>query len=202
VSSISFVQETVGEFRRSRNRLRSRARRVSTHSLFSMKAHQLIQAIGPELQTEIIGYLRNEQRGAYRAAIDTLAVQKKLRPVFIKSKTKEQQSTWLLDQMRIKSGDALAEQVIQIWLLKGQTQMLVTFLDAVGIEHDGNGEVKDLPEEITKAAATKGIKALLAENPPKKVGLYMSIFALQKEGGWPGLTEAMAGFPEIELVEP
>ena len=79
-----------------------------------MKAHQLIQAVGPELQTEIIAYLRNEQRGAYRAAIDTLATQKKLRPVFIKSKTKEQQATWLLDQMRIKSGDALAEQVRQV----------------------------------------------------------------------------------------
>lgn len=167
-----------------------------------MKSHQLIQAVGPELQTEIIAYLRNEQRGAYRAAIDTLAVQKKLRPVFIKSKTKEQQATWLLDQMRIKSGDALAEQIIQIWLLKGQSKMLVTFLDAVGIEHDGQGEVKELPEEISKEAATKGIKALLAEYSPKHVGLYMYIFCLQKEGGWPGLNEAMTEFPDIQLVAP
>ena len=164
-----------------------------------MKAHLLIQAIGPELQKEILTYLQTEQRGAYRAAIDTLAVQKKLRPIFILKKTKEQQAAWLFDQLRIKTGDALAEQVIQIWLLKGQPKMLTTFLDAVGIEHDGNGEVKDLPDEIDAKKAKEGVEALLKDFPPKHAALYLHIFQMQKEGGFPGLTEAIAGFPELNL---
>ena len=167
-----------------------------------MKAHLLIQAIGPELRNEILAYLQTEQRGAYRAAIDNLAVQKKLRPVFIQKKTKEQQAAWLYDQLRIKTGDALAEQIIQIWLLKGKPKMLTTFLDAVGIEHDGNGEVKDLPEEIEATKAKKGIDALLKDFPPKHVALYMHIFQMQKEGGWPGLTEAIAGHPDLQLQPP
>ena len=167
-----------------------------------MKAHLLIQAIGPELQQEIIGYLRNEQRGAYRAAIDNLAVQKKLRPVFIQKKTKEQQAAWLLDQLRVKSGDALAEQIMQIWLLKGQPKMLGTFLDAIGVEHE-NGEVKtELPETIEAAKAKAGIEALLKDHPAKHVALYMAIFQMQKAGGWPGITEAIAAHPELVLQPP
>lgn len=167
-----------------------------------MKAHLLIQAIGPELQKEILTYMQTEQRGAYRAAIDNLAVQKKLRPVFIMKKTKEQQAAWLFDQLRIKQGDALAEQIIQIWLLKGKPKMLTSFLDAVGIEHDGNGEVKDLPEDIDTKKANKSLDALLKDFPPAHVALYMHIFQMQKEGGWPGLTEAIAEHPELLLQPP
>lgn len=168
-----------------------------------MRAHLLIQAIGPELQKEILTYLQTQQRGAYRAAIGTLATQKKLRPVFIQKKTKEQQIAWLFDQLRIKTGDALAEQIIQIWLLKGKPEMLTTFLDAIGVKHDGKGEVQDeLPEEIDAKKAKKGIEALLKEFSPKHVALYMYIFQTQKEGGWPGLGEAISSFPELELQAP
>lgn len=167
-----------------------------------MKGHLLIQAIGPELRNEILGYLRTEQRGAYRAAIDTLAVQKKLRPIFIKKKTKEQQVAWLYDQLRIKPGDALAEQIIQIWLLKGKPEMLGTFLDAIGVEHE-NGEVKtDLPDDIDATQAEKGIDALLKSYPAKHVALYLHIFQMQKEGGWPGIAGALDAHPELQLQVP
>ncbi|MBX7208371.1 MAG: hypothetical protein K1X78_08685 [Verrucomicrobiaceae bacterium] len=167
-----------------------------------MKGHLLIQAISPGLRTEIITYLQREQRGAYRAAIDNLAVQKKLRPVFVLKKTKEQQVAWLYDQLRIKTGDALAEQVIQIWLLKGQPGMLATFLDAIGVEHE-KGEVKDeLPEDIDVKKAREGINALLKAHPPESVALYLQIFQQQKQGGWPGLTEALASFPDLVLQAP
>ena len=111
-----------------------------------MKAYQLVTTIGPELQHQIISYLQTEQRAAYRAVVQTLASQRKLRPVFILDKTKVQQAAWMIDLLRLKNNDTIAEQVLQIWLLKGQPTMLTTFLDAAGIPHDGKGEVEELPE--------------------------------------------------------
>lgn len=167
-----------------------------------MRAHQLIHAIGPDLQKEITGYLQTEQRAAYRAVMDNLAVQRKLRPVFLQKKTKEQQASWLLDQLGLKGNEAVAEQILQIWLLKGRPEMLAEFLDAIGVEHDGKGEVQELPEVIDPAKAKSGIERLLKKFPPGHVSLYLHLFQMQREGGWAGLTEAMSGFDAIRLQEP
>jgi len=165
-----------------------------------MTAIQLLQAIGPALQNEIIGYLQTEQRPAYRAVIQNLATARKLRPVYVQSKSKAEQAAWLLEQMRLRTNEEVTAQILQIWLLKGQSKMLVTFLDAADIAHNGDGEVEDLPEDISEASAEAGIKALLAEYPEKNVALYLHMFQMQKAGGFPGITTAIEKHPELKLA--
>ncbi len=164
-----------------------------------MKAQQLLQAIGPELSQQIIQYVQNDERPAYRALIQNLAQQRKLRPQFILEKSRPKQAEWLLAQLNLKVNDPIAEQLLQIWLLKSQGAMLTTFLDAVGIAHDGKGQVEDLPEEIAEDKAAAGIDALLATYPPKQAALYLYMFQLQKPGGWEGLGKAIAARPEVQL---
>jgi hypothetical protein len=163
-----------------------------------MKTLNLIQAISPDLQKEIVQHMYVNHKPAFRMVQGQLATARKLRPVFLQSKTREDQINWLLTQIRMKVSETMADQVIQLWLLKGQQKMLAAFLDATGIEHK-EGEVEDLPEEITKEKATDGIKALLKDFPAEHAAIYLNMFQRQKEGGWPGLTEAMAAFPELEL---
>jgi hypothetical protein len=164
-----------------------------------MKAHQLIQAISPELRQQIISYMQNDERPAYRAVINSLAAQRKLRPQFILEKSRSQQAEWLVNQLNTKGNDPIAEQLLQIWLLKSQTAMLTTFLDAVGIAHDGKGQVEDLPEEIDQEKAAAGIAALLANYPAPQVALYLHVFQLQRPNGWPGLTAAIAANDAVKL---
>lgn len=164
-----------------------------------MKPHQLFQAAGAEMQREIVAYLQNEQRPAFRTAINQLAIARKLRPVFLQRKSKEQQAAWLADQLRLKSSDSLAEQVIQVWLLKGQTKMLAAFLDAIGVEHK-DGEVSaDLPDDIDTKKAKAAIDSLLKKFPAKHVAIYLHLFQTQKEGGWAGLAAAMTECDAIKL---
>jgi len=164
-----------------------------------MKAQQLLQAIGPELRQQIISYVQNDERPAYRAVIQSLTQARKLRPQFILEKSRAQQGEWLLNQLYMKINDPVAEQLLQIWLLKSQGTMLITFLDAVGIPHDGKGQVEDLPEEIAEDKAQAGIDALLALYPPQQAALYLHMFQLQRPEGWPGLTAAMEKTEAIKL---
>jgi hypothetical protein len=164
-----------------------------------MKAHQLIQAISPELRQQIISYMQNDERPAYRAVLNSLAAQRKLRPQFILEKSRPQQAEWLVAQLSYKGNDPVAEQLLQIWLLKAQPTMLTTFLDAVGIQHDGKGQVDELPEEIAEDKANAGIEALLAAFPANQVALYLHMFQLQRTGGWPGLAEAIAKHEAVKL---
>jgi hypothetical protein len=164
-----------------------------------MQAHQLLQAISPELRQQILSYLQNDERPAYRAVINSLTGQRKLRPQFILEKSRAQQAEWVLAQICTKHNDPIAEQLLQIWLLKSQPTMLTTFLDAVGIAHDGKGQVEDLPDEIPEDKATAGIDALLAAFPAEQVALYLHMFQLQRPGGWDGLNKAIASHDAIKL---
>jgi len=164
-----------------------------------MKAHQLIQAIDPELRQQIVTYMQTDERPAYRAVINSLAEQRRLRPQFVLEKSRGQQAEWLLNQLSVKVNDPVAEQLLQIWLLKAQTSMLTTFLDAVGIAHDGKGQVEDLPEEIPQDKAAAGIDALLASFPAPQVALYLHVFQLQRPDGWPGLAAAIAANDAVKF---
>jgi hypothetical protein len=147
-----------------------------------MRPNQLLQAIGPELRAQIMSYLQTEQRPAYKAVIDSLAPARRLRPAFILEKSRAKQAEWL-----------------QIWLLKGQADMLITFLDAAEIAHDGKGEVTELPEVIADEKAEAAIAALLAKFPAKQAALYLHMFQQQREGGWLSLTKAIEARPELKL---
>lgn len=164
-----------------------------------MSPQQLLEAIGPELRNQILGYIQNDERPAYRAMMNSLAAARKLRPQFVLEKSRAQQQEWLVSQLNLKSNGPVIEQLIQIWLLKSQSQMLITFLNAVGIEHDGKGQVEELPESIEEAKATAGIEALLAAYSPKQVALYLHMFQSQRPGGWEGLTKAIETNGKVSL---
>jgi len=165
----------------------------------SMTPQQLLEAIGPELRSLILNYIQTDERPAYRAMMNSLAAARKLRPQFILEKSRAQQQEWLVNQLNLKTNGPVIEQLIQIWLLKSQSQMLITFLNAVGIEHDGKGQVEELPETIDEAKATAGVDALLAAYPPKQVALYLHMFQSQRPEGWEGLTKAIAANGQVSL---
>jgi hypothetical protein len=77
--------------------------------------------------------------------------------------------------------------------------MLTTFLDSAGIEHDGKGQVDELPDDIAEDKAEAGVKALLAAFPAKQVALYLHMFQIQRPEGWAGLTKVMEAHPESKL---
>ena len=165
-----------------------------------MKAYQLVQTISPELQKEIVTHMATQHKAAFRMVMNTLAATRKLRPVFLQKKSRDGQQAWLLEQLRIRTNEGVAEQVVQLWLLKGQQGMLKAFLDAVGIDHK-EGEVETLPEEISEEQGKAGITALLAEVPGEKAAVYLHMFQMQRPGGWEGLAKAIAAEPTLKLGE-
>ena len=165
-----------------------------------MTPNELLAAIGPEMQLQLMRYMQEEQRPAYKAVVNTIAGQRKLRPTFVMEKSKPKQAEWVLDQLRLRSNEGVTEQIFQIWLLKGKADMLISFLDGVGIAHDGKGEIAELPGEIADDKAEAAVAALLAAHPAKHVALYLTMFQTQRPGGWPGLTKAIESRPELKLA--
>ena len=152
-----------------------------------LASYQLFQRVPGALTDEILQFLRSEERDVYKSALSTLAIGRKLRPVFVQKRPLDKQLAWMGQSLKLRTGNEVADQLLQVWLLKSKKDMLVKFLDGVGIEHDGEGSVDDLPEELDEAKLKGAVDALLADNDADAVKLYLHLFQTQRAGGWESL---------------
>lgn len=153
-----------------------------------MQSHELFKTMPAELSQGIIQYLRDDERDVYKSVIASLAVQKKLRPVFISRRPLDKQIEWVISTLSSKLGNDVGEQVIQVYLMKAHNEMLCDFLNALEIEHE-EGAVDVLPEELDAEAVKTAVDGLLDKYPPPAVSLYMRVFQTQRPDGWPAIGE-------------
>jgi hypothetical protein len=156
--------------------------------------------MSPALAAEIFVYLQKEQKPVYKAAIQGLANQRNLRGVFIERKPPHERHPWLQQALSRPISDALASHLIQGWLLGANKQMLNDFLDALGIAHEEDGTVEELPPCPPKEQLASAISALLQKYPAEAVAVYLHAFRdMDSTVQWPALNELLQETPQLQL---
>ncbi len=165
-----------------------------------MRSHQIFERMSPALASEIFTYLHTSDRPIYKAAIQGLANQRKLRPVFIERKPPGERHQWMKSALSRPVSDALAAHLIQAWLLGAHKVMLCDFLDALGIEHGEDGTVEQLPPAADKAKISEAVEQLLSKHPFETVAVYLHAFRdMDSEVQWPPLDEILADDARLKL---
>jgi len=151
----------------------------------------------------LLGFLFEKEKALYKAAVEALAKQRNLRPIFVERKPRNERFAWLQNALSRRSGDAIAANLLQIWLVEGHAQLLCDFLDGLGIAHDENGTVEVLPNAPPKEQLAPVIDSLLAKHDPAVVAIYLNAFqALNDDGGWATLGELLESDSRLKLGEP
>lgn len=156
---------------------------------FTLRAHQLFAAMSESQAEAILGWLKTEEKQVWRNSITMLAGQRKVRPLFVQQKPGKEQISWVKQSLGRLPGDDAATHLLQVWLLRERSAMLVTFLDALGIQHDGKGGVEDLPAQLDAEKLREAVTKLEGEYPIEEVRIYLHLFQRQQSGGWPELDE-------------
>lgn len=163
-----------------------------------MKAHLMFHAMTSETSHAITGWLRETEKAVFQSALASLAAQRKLRPIFVARKTKTEQIAWMAEQLKSRLNEAIGENLLQIWLMKGRPAMLISFLNALGVTHDGQGGIEgDIPAQLDSAKIKAGADALLAAHSAEEVAIYLNLFQLQQMGGWPELQAVLDADPRL-----
>ncbi|MCP4848804.1 MAG: hypothetical protein GY899_12755 [Verrucomicrobiaceae bacterium] len=162
-------------------------------------SHLLFQRISDDLVSAIVHYLRNEEREVYKSTLATLATERRLRPVFIQKRPLEAQLSWMKESLKLKSAESIADQVLQVWLLKSKKDMVIGFLEALGIEHDGDGSVEELPEEMDGEKLNVVVEKMIELNSADEVKLYLHMFQGQRPGGWEQLGKLLEEDERLKL---
>ena len=164
-----------------------------------MKCYEIFSKLSPELTNEIFAYLLEFEKPVYKAMILNLATRRKLRPVFIERKPKNDRHLWLQQALSLKNADDITMQLLQIWLLGAQRELICEFLDSLGIEHDGKGVVENLPTEPPREKLNDTITKLLEKRSPEVVAVYLHAFQAMDETGWAVLDDALATDSRVSL---
>lgn len=164
-----------------------------------MTPHDIFAQMPATTCAGILADLFENEKALYKNVVETIAKQRKLRPVFIERKPRAERFAWLKDALGRRASEAIAGNLLQLWLVSRHAAMLCDFLDALGIPHEANGTVENIPAQPEKPALQAGVSGLLAKYDPAIVAVYLHAFQALDEKGWPLLEEIIAADPRLQL---
>jgi hypothetical protein len=168
-----------------------------------MKSYEIFQQMSSSLAAEILSYLQKERAPVFKSVLQTLANQRNLRAVFVERKPPIERYAWIKTALGRKPSDVLAAHLLQAWLLGAQKPMLCDFLDSLGIKHDEDGTVEQLPESPSKEDLRKAIDQLLTKYQPENVAAYLHAFHdMDSSITWEPLGDVLAGDQRLHLGGP
>lgn len=154
--------------------------------------------MSPSLALEILLFVRESDKPLYRAALSAVADARKLRPVFLERQPRQQQHALMLATLARPALELVTANLIRAWLLKKHKQMLIDFLNALGIAHE-EGVVEDLPPTMDDAKLRTAVDGLIGKYPPEAVAVYLHAFNDMNEVEWSNLKAMLDSDPRLQL---
>src|SRR6185503_12482134 len=109
-----------------------------------LKSHELLGFMSPALANDILTFIFEDDKPAYKAALNAVAEAKRVRPVFLERQPRDARNASMLTALTKPNLDPAAGAFIRAWLVKKHVAMLVDFLNSLEIKNE-NGVVEDLP---------------------------------------------------------
>ncbi len=166
-----------------------------------MLFHEIFKSLSSPMKTSICEDLFSAHKEYYSAAVNKLAPMQNLRPMFVMRKPVADRHKWLAGALSRRMAESVTAHLLQIWLTAKHKAMLVQFLDSLGVKHDGEGLVEDMPEAPETAAIQTAIDGLMASQSQETVALYLHIFVAIDDAPWGTLVELIESDPRLALPQ-
>ncbi|MBR90847.1 MAG: hypothetical protein CMO66_06210 [Verrucomicrobiales bacterium] len=163
-----------------------------------LESYELFVFMSPELALRIIEDTAGDNKEVYQATLSAVAQVQRVRPVFLKKQPKSMRHKMMLKSLTRPGFNEAASGLIRGWLLKNQVEMVRTFLDKLGIEHE-DGVVENLPHSMEDNKLNAAIDTLLASHDKESVILYLHAFHTMNEAGWGNLEELLAADERLQF---
>lgn len=151
-----------------------------------LTSHELFGFMSQPLAAGILEKAYESDRDTYRATLAAVAEAKKLRPQFFERMPRATRHADMISMLAKPRLELAAANLIRNWLMRDRKQMLIDFLDALGIEHK-EGAVDDLPKTMSDEKLKPAIDKLLSKYPPEEVAVYLNAFDSMNEIQWTNL---------------
>lgn len=162
-----------------------------------MTAHDLFAHLSIDQADEVLGWLHDQNRNAYRTCAGMLAARRKLRPVFVERKPREERHAWMKNAFARPTNNDIATEILQTWILGAHEKMICDFLETLGVSHDGKGLVETFPAEPPAADVARAVDGIFQNHPRTAVVIYLNLFIGMKIADWPELEKMVSSDPRL-----
>jgi hypothetical protein len=163
-----------------------------------LKSHELVGFMSPALAADILSFIFESDRPAYRATVAAVAQAKHVRPVFLERQPRDQRHATMVSVLSKPVLDTAAAALLRAWLVKKHEAMLVDYLNALDIKND-KGVVEDLPVTVDDAKLKAAVELLLGKYPHETVSVYLNAFNDLNGAGWPNLKVLLENDSRLQL---
>jgi|SRR5947207_5177188 len=163
-----------------------------------LTSHELLGFMSSALALEILTDAHEIDKPLYRSTLGAVAEARKLRPVFLERQPRTQRHATMIATLSKPGLELVTAGLIRCWLLKKHKNMLVDFLDALGIAHK-DGVVDELPASMDDAKLKAAVDALLSKYPAEVVAVYLNVFNEMNDVEWANLKSMLEADKRLQL---
>ena len=163
-----------------------------------LTSHELLGFMSPSLANDILNWTYETERATYKATVQAVAEARKLRTVFLERQPRPQRHATMISALNRPNLEVVAGTLLRTWLVKKYKDMLVDFLNTLGITHE-DGVVDGLPESVDEAKLKDAVELLLGKYPHEAVGVYLNAFNDMNEANWSNLKAMLEGDSRLAL---
>jgi len=158
-----------------------------------MRSFEIFAGMTPEHMTEMLGAVKKAAPGMYSQALAITAAAFKARPVYIARQPLAKQAASVRRALSRVSANLFAEEMLAVYFIECRKELLIEWLDSLGIEH----EEGTLTTEEPKAPSKKKLQSVTtafreADDDPDRP-LLLAAFAAQDAIDWPDLDALIQG---------
>jgi len=152
-----------------------------------MRPHEIFASMSPEHAEAVFRLLAKESPAMFSQAVHAAAIALKSRPQFLMKQPMERRTNAVRRALaRVASGPVAAE-ILAVYFLECRKDVLVEWLDLIGLAHDEGALEEPSPASPPAAELEKHVAAYRAKDDDPDRDLLLQAFAAQDSIDWPDL---------------
>ncbi len=151
----------------------------------TMKAFQIFAAMEPEQAEALFREIAEKAPGSFTQAVYAAAAAFKSRPKFVIKQPFASRASLVRRGLARVGSNPVAEEMLAIYFLECKQDVLVEWLDTLGIEHEEGSLKENNPAEPEQEKLTLTIKEFCGKDDNPDRVLLLKAFAAQDAIDWP-----------------
>lgn len=152
-----------------------------------MRSYQVFRSMSPAQAGALLGELAKSAPAMYSQTLAAASVAMKARPAFLQRQSAEKRAAAVRRALARVSSNELAENVLAVYFLECRRELLIEWLDLLGIEHEEGTLKEDTPAEPASQVIRTAVEKFRANGDSGDREVLLAAFAAQTPIDWPGL---------------
>lgn len=157
-----------------------------------MRPYQVFASLQPERAREVLRSISEATPAVFVQAVAVASAAMRARPVFLQRQPFEKRADAVRRCLARVSSDPLAEEMLAVYFLQCRKDLLVEWLDTLGLKHEDGALQEDSPAAPDAAKLAEAVRTFRKPEHADDRELLLRAFAAQSAIEWPELERLIA----------